>query len=338
MLIAIDESGSFVRSTSPGSWCVVAGYTYTERRKTANLEALHALKKKYSRSLNEEVKLKNVTEMDYFSFLQQLSKAGGALFAVATDAAMADADAITVHRDVQAERIRINIPKMKYEGGKLGIATLANELQSLSLQLYVQLVCQVVLLSDLLRRSLLFYVQRDPLTLRRFVWRIDQKNTEKSKFETAFEKVAPGLLQSESFDDPAIFMTDADYSYFRHFEFTADEYPQYLRDELDHKPESSVNIGKILRDDMKFPDSKTEPSIQIADLLAAGVRRCLRGEFVDNTRAAALLGKLMVQNVTQKPPISLVHLSEHGNRTLDTTAARAIMEMKNHVQPMLQSD
>jgi hypothetical protein len=337
MLIAIDESGSFVRSTSTGSWCVVAGYTFTERRKTANLTALQNLKRKYGRSVKQEVKLKDLAELDYFAFLENLCAAGGALFAVGTDGALADPDAVARHRDIQAENIRKNIPKMKYEGGKMGIATLANELQSLSLQLYIQLVCQVVLLSDLIRRGVLYHVQRDPVTLRRFVWRIDQKNTEKSTFETAFEKVAPGLLQSQSFKEPAIFLTGADYSHFRPFEFTEEQYPQHLQNELGRKPQSTVNIGKILRDDMQFPDSKTEPLVQIADLLAAGIRRCLRGEFSNNKKAAALVGKLMVENVTPKPPISLIHLSELEKVTPDSTASRAILEMEKNSQSILRS-
>src|SRR2546426_1162962 len=123
---------------------------------------------------------------------------------------------------MQAEKIRENISRMLYEGGKRGVAALADEIDSLPAQLYVQLVCQVVLLSDVLRRAILYYVQRDPVTLRRFVWRVDQKNTERTTFERAFVKVAPGLLQSESFRDPAIYLIDADYSHFGRFENPAE--------------------------------------------------------------------------------------------------------------------
>lgn len=333
VLICIDESGSFVQSVAAGSWCAVVGYTFAERRKTANLDALQRLKTTYALG-KREIKLKEVSESDYFRFLGDLRRAGGALFAVATDGALADPDAVRTHRDIQAQNIRNNVPKMKFDEGKAAVATLAEEIQALSPQLYVQLVCQIELLSDLLRRGILFFVQRDPVTLRRFVWRIDQKNTEKSIFERVFEKVAPALLQSMSFENPAIFLKEADYSYFRRFEFTVEEYPKYLQ-ELGYQPESTINIGKILREDMTFPDSKDDLSVQIADLLAAGLRSVLRGKFTDNKGAAALIGQLMVKNSKRNPPISLVHLSRAGKVTPDIAAAIAVREMQKHAQPML---
>lgn len=80
--------------------------------------------------------------------------------------------------------------------------TLADEIQGLSPQLYVQLVCQVRLIDDVLRRAINYYAQRMPQTLRHFRWRIDQKNVEKPTFEQAFARIAPALLQTRSIRDP----------------------------------------------------------------------------------------------------------------------------------------
>lgn len=226
---------------------------------------------------------------------------------------------------------------MKYEEGKQAVSALADTIDGLSDQLYAQLLCQISVLSAVFRRAILYFVQRDPLTLRRFVWRIDQKNTTKSIFETAFEQVAPGLLQSESFRNPAPFLEGADYSHFSRFEFSEDQYPRYLQEELGHQPQSAVNIGKILREDMQFQDSRADLTVQIADLLAAGLRRVLRGEFNDNMTAAKLLGRLMVQDEKSKPPISLIRLSQSGTLFLSKAAERVVIHMRTHARAMVHS-
>ena len=53
-------------------------------------------------------------------------------------------------------------------------------------------------------------------------------------------------------------------------------------------------------------DSKESVGIQSADLIVSGVRRCLRAGFSNNEKAAACLGKLMLQAVNNAPPINLV--------------------------------
>jgi len=336
VLVAIDESGSFVHSPKNGSWCIVAAYAFSERQKTANLQALHRLKRGYGKAKKQEVKLKEIEESRYFHFLQELRTAGGTLFAVATDGAHAEPSAIAAHRTEQAMKIRANVPRMIYCEGKQAVAALADEIDSLSPQLYLQLVCQVVLITDVIKRAVLYFVQRDPVTLRRFVWRIDQKNVPKSLFERSFQKVTPGLMQSESFRSPMIFLEGADYSHFRGYETPADQYPAYLL-ELGHEPQSAVNIGKILREDMNFPDSKDDETVQIADLVSAGVRRLLRGEFADGRTAGRLLGQLAIAREEPKPPISLVHLGASEDRIPDKTAVEAVLRMKHHARPMLRS-
>lgn len=335
MLISIDESGSFVHAATPGAWCVVAGYTFAERSKSSTYAALAQAKASSRRKGQKEVKLKHLSEGDYFRFLHGLRRSGGALFAVATDTSYATPAGVVEHRRLQAEKVRSNIPRMIYEEGKAAVATLADEIESLSPQLYVQLLSQVLLIQDLLSRGILFHVQRDPVTLRRFVFRIDQKNTTKTTYERAFQNVAPAFLQSISFREPMIMLEGADYSHFAAFEQAMEEYPKYLQEELGHEPQAAANIGKLLGADMRFPDSKMDASVQVADLLASGIRRCLRGGFSNNRTAAALLGRLMVQNAKGSHPIRLVTLTDSTTEP-DRTAALSVVRFEKYAQPMLR--
>lgn len=336
MIIAIDESGSFVEAPSVGSWCVVAAYVFNERIRTHSFSALASLKARCGRGSSLEIKLKDIEEAEYFRFLNDLYRIGGVLFAVATDAGLNLTPGVIEHRTIQAEKIRKNVPRMKYDVGKRAVTDLAAEIDSLAPQLYIQLLCQVELIRDVLSRGILYFVQRDPVSLRRFKWRIDQKNTIKTTYERAFEKITPALLQSISFREPMIFLDGADYSHFKPYEFSEEEFPEYLQEEFGREPRSSVNIGKILRENMAFPESSSDPAVQIADLLAAGIRKCLRAGFANNELAAKFLGRLMVQNLKKEPPLCLVHFTGE-EFSADVAAANVVRLMDRASRSMLNA-
>jgi hypothetical protein len=183
----------------------------------------------------------------------------------------------------------------------------------------------------------LYFVQRRPKCLGKFRWRIDQKNSDKPTFEQAFEKLTPALLQVTSIEEPSIALKGADYSAFSRFIYAHGEEPRYLKEEygIDISPDFGVNIGKLFREDIQFGDSKTNWGVQIADLLASGVRRCLRGGFDDNDLAAKLIGRLTLDNEKGKEPIMLLGFSER-KVGLGTSAWNAIKYISQNSRPMLK--
>jgi len=339
MNIFIDESGSFVNSSKLNSWNCVAAYVMPERIKYKSEKALTILKSKATPSAKRhgEIKLRDVSERDYFQFLTRLGNLAGVLFAVVTDAGRNNLADIGFHQKEQAAKIRANIPRMIYEEGKQAVGLLADQLEALSPQLYVQLQCQVNMIFDIIGRALLYFVQRDPITLRRFKWRIDQKNTSKTDFEDAFEKVAPALLQSRSIDEPLTMLEGADYSALAPYEYGEGEAPAYLSEATGIEIKRGLNIGKLLRENREFEDSTRSEGIQIADLLASGIRRCLRNGFDDNQIAAQLLGRLMIQGEKSRPPLLVIGFDEAVLPSA-SPAARAINTMIRYSCPMLQSE
>jgi hypothetical protein len=226
---------------------------------------------------------------------------------------------------------------MIYEEGKRAVGLLADQLEALSPQLYVQLHCQVNMIFDIIGRALIYFVQRDPITLRRFKWRIDQKNTSKTDFEDAFEKVAPALLQSRSIDEPLIMLEGADYSALASCEYGEGEAPTYLSEATGIEIKRGLNIGKLLRENREFEDSTRSEGIQIADLLASGIRRCLRNGFDDNQIAAQLLGRLMIQGQKPRPPLQVIGFKK-AVLPAASPAARVINTMIRYSRSMLQSE
>ncbi len=189
-------------------------------------------------------------------------------------------------------------------------------------QLYVQLHCQVNLISWIILNGILYFVQRFPRALGKFRWRIDQKNSTRTEYEEAFVKLTPPFLQTISLNEPMLMLEGADYSAFRRFDYPEGKSPTYLKTHygIDIRGDSSLNIGQLIREDLKFEDSHENQGIQVADLLAAGVRRCLRAQFNDNQYAARLLGSLMLRGKTNRPPVWLLGFSEEEETVCDEVA------------------
>ena len=125
-----------------------------------------------------------------------------------------------------------------------------------------------------------------------------------------------------------------DYRHFAQYEFPDGEPPDYLATEYGIKIEHALNIGKLIRGNLKFEDSKKSTGIQVADLLASGLRRCLRGGFKDTVAVARAMGRLTLQNERGKFPIHLVSFAD-AEDSADTTASQVVKAMAKHSRSML---
>ncbi|HEY0924230.1 DUF3800 domain-containing protein [Rheinheimera pacifica] len=336
MEISIDESGTFVnKGAKEGSWCVVTAFVMPEIEKRNVREALRQLKVKSGFVYNQEIKLYQLDEQRYFEFIQKLTKTTCTVFSVATDSYFNDDIVVSAHRDAQVRGVANGIPSMKYQGGKDALKLLSEQLKSVSPQLYSQLTCQILLMRAFLERSINYYVQRQPKTLRCFKWRVDGKQMKhKTDFEDAFEKYAPGLLQTFSLEKPVAILDWCDYSSMSEFIYEAGDIPNYLVERFPHLAnETALDIQKIIRKDIEFVDSRYDVGIQIADLLASGLRRLLRAEYADNEKAASLLGSLFVQAPEQELPIKLVSFS--GNNYFCGVTADLLSILTKNSRQML---
>lgn len=334
MNVYVDESGTFVNSPQLERWNVVAAVAAAESARSAMSEGLKKLRIASGGLPLHEVKLNQVNEAAYLALLAKLDRDDVLLFATATDAGLNTTQRVAQHQSIQVANIRENIPRMRHEGGRNGLQILSDELEGLSGQLYVQLVCQVRLIDDVLRRSINYFAQRRPQTLKHFRWRIDQKNVDKPTFEQAFEKIAPSLLQSRSIRQPFEAVRGFNYSFMKGYEFENGKAPDYLQTEYGLPEMDGFDLGKILRYEMTFVDSESSEGVQVADLLASGLRRLLRGQFQDNRSVATALGKLMLRNRRGEYPICLVALSDKEH-SASTYVRNVVKQLALHSKPML---
>lgn len=263
---------------------------------------------------HHEIKLKSVSEPQYLRFREQLSSLNGVLYAVATDAGLNEPCAIMKHQRQQAINIVAHRDRLYYAAARQDLERLSKRLASLAPQLYVQLHCQVNLIDTVVRSGVLYFAQRLPRHLGRFRWRIDQKNSTSTEYENAFVALTPAFLQSISLREPMPMLEGADYSAFNRFNYSLDNQPTFLRDTygIDIGTDGATNINMLVRENLKFVDSTNSEGVQVADLLAAGLRRCLRGGFLDNPAAAVALGRLMVSSRRGKPPFPLLGFMRSG--------------------------
>ena len=334
MISYIDEAGSFaLKGASKNSWCTVACYSLPEFEKRKLTETLRKVKIKEGFSPNDEIKLQNISAQGYVDFLSQLGELKGSLFCVATDSYHNSTDKVNAHKNAHLASILRGKSEMKYAGGRKAMEIIHSQFKDLSDQLYIQFHCQAVLLSSFIRRGIAFYVQRYPNALKRFRWQYDAKELSKiTNFEDVFQKFVPALLQIYSIENPTPALDWCDYSPMQNY---IGKIPEYVVEKVPNlKGQEAFNVQKIIRDDIKFIDSKSSPGVQVADLLASGVRRLLRLEFDDNELVANQLGKLLLQEEGNKSPVSLV--SFDGESPVDNQLSKIIKIMIENCRRLLK--
>jgi len=280
MHIFIDESGSFVYTPDKAAWSSICALVIPEGSLAEAESALAAFKKENGIELSGELKLGALNdEMSYFRLLLRLARTKCTLFGVVTDAHTNTPEAVKIHKESTVSGMLVNKEKMIHEGGRKAVQHAADSVLSMPDQLHIQLICQIKLMQLVVWQSVLYYGLHEPKALSAFVWRVDRKALEKkTEYEKIFEELSPAYLQAMSLADPIITVVGFDYSHMDTYVYAQGEAPSYLKEsygvELDLT--GALNIGKIFRENIEFVNSKESFGIQLADLLSAGLRRCLR--------------------------------------------------------------
>ena len=335
MKIYIDESGSFVDANHVDSWNVVGAFVITEADDKQLQLILRNLKLASGFKFSDEIKLHQIKESLYFEFLTALSSLKGRAICVATDAGLNESDFVINHKKKQVALMVEHIDLLEFQCAKDHVQNMASKLITFPPQMYCQLMCHIHLMLDVLHKTILYYEQRVPMTLSTFKWIIDIKNPTRTKYEDLIEALTPVILQTRSLSDPLPSIQGYSYRGLQRNIFQ-DGGPTYLRDTYglrSLRQMNPLNLGEIFKRSY-FVDSKISVGIQIIDLIVSGINRCLRKKFKDNDVAAALLGGLMIQERSNRPPIHIISFSEK-EVDLNHLTSNLINIMMRHTQKML---
>lgn len=337
MYIFVDESGTFALTDKKNAWCSIAAFVLPESKRRPLDSLISDLRYRYGAGC--EVKLGSIPEEAYVKFLTDLRKLGGVSFAIAADIGLHRREALQYHQKMQAQSVTQNLEKMFYEEGRRAVAELAEDIKALPLQLYTQLILQVELVHTVLRYAPLYYAQRVPVALAHFRWRVDQKDRVPQRYESAFRRMLPGLLQTKALRDPMIFLHGADYRHIKKFEYAPGTAPTYLKDtyglKFDASDKNCVNLGRMINDDFVYVDSQKSSGVQVADLIASGIRRVLRSNFDFPEKVALALGMNMLEAARGETTVRLLSLDQSGQ--VDEKVAGLIHLMGKSARPMLVS-
>jgi hypothetical protein len=332
--IFIDESGTFTATDIAGSWNVVAALVFPNSESKQIEKVLQQMKVKSGLTVATEIKLGKISNNIYLEFLNGIADTKGTLHCVAIDSSFQSDEHISNHRDLLASNVAANIDRMKYSEGAEFVRELAKQVQALAPQLYSQMHCQVQLLDQIMRTAILYHAQRTPKQLNKFRWRIDEKSPGRNVFQDAFRAIVVPLLQSSSLSErmkmPEIYSRTLS-----SFTYNEKSRPNFLKNtyNIDAKDNVAIDVGKLVWDDFQFMDSKLSAGIQVADLLASGLRKCLRGEFSGNDQISNALGAVMVDRGKGRFPIELIGFTDRQMK-VDTTASQVSKIFKMQQRPM----
>ena len=332
MLIYVDESGSFVPVDRPNRWSVVGAYLIPETGQHALSSLAHGLR---SRLDARELKFRNVPEAEYVWFLNELARLPGIVIAQALSMTASSSDSLARHRERLAANCESNVDRLVHASMREALTDLARRLRDTNDQRYAQLVLQLNLFHCCIRDGISYFVQREPQTLQRFTWRVDNKD---DRFNSQIDRMAAAHIQSCSLHDGALpILEGEDYSALARFRFSRGSGPNYLNETygLNVDVTKGLNLGRMLSEDFSFVDSQTDDGVQIADLVVGGIRRSLQQEFNKNLRAGRLLGRIMVQQPYNGVPIVLQAFSD-ADDALARGVKQTVRAMWLNVRPFNQ--
>lgn len=313
MFIYIDESGIFSNPRNVANSISCIGAVVVPE--SCHREVIKNYKKikKELKQHNGEVKGSKLEESDVNRIVEMLLDRNILFFNVGIDMSINNDKIVQNHKFMQSKNITKNLTKDHHQ-------TLVNQLEELKIkmermpnQLYAQNVCLYTLVEEILRLATIYYSFNDPPALFKFCWRIDSKNKRKTQYEHVWSMTILPILQTMSLIEPFYRIIEGDYSYYERFDEEYDEVPKHLVGIAKVKKGEkfpSVDIKKIMMEDIQFVDSNSCNGIQLADILVNATRRALRGNL--KIQGWGKIGMLMPYNFMNKQAIKLISFTDYS--------------------------
>jgi hypothetical protein len=297
MDIYIDESGNFLVPAKGGRNLSCVGALVVREGSRDVLAARYASLVRFWGSRDKEIKGSSLCESQVAAVIALLVEARCLFFVCATE--MSENDPSEMHR-YQASQARCltddptekHPPKLRTQ-----MAGIRKLYEAMPPQLFIQ----TVLLTDLIKRVIdlatMHFAMRGPASeAGAFRWVIDGKEEQKTKYETAWQLMAGGLIESRTIESPGVRIAEGDYSHFdRKFARGDQPWPAHLprpNSRTPGQPGSTFDLKRVLYESMEFADSRTRPGLQLADIVTNAFRRALMGRL--QPVGFARLGELMV--------------------------------------------
>ncbi|MBI4776814.1 MAG: DUF3800 domain-containing protein [Deltaproteobacteria bacterium] len=312
MLTYVDEAGVFVVPSNK-DWAVscVGALTILEQDEDEIFGKFETIKEGWGGDSSVEYKGRHLNEFQVREVIDMLSEFSVILNVTAIDMATQTDSAITRHRMNQAKEIVRRVTDELHPNLVKELHELKKEFEELSNQLYVQSVCSLELLYNVVQTATIYYAQRSPQSLSDFHWLVDAKHHEITPYENLWTKIIMPALQSKSLRETFIQVIGADYSFFSKYCSESSQPPAHLNEAVRSSGTFKyVRINDIYRKNLSFEQSHESFGVQLADILTTTIRRAMIGNLgIDGW---IKIGKLMVEPLRRPSAIQLIDISSES--------------------------
>ena len=245
---------------------------------------------------NGEIKGSRLNEPQVAAVIDLLIDCGCMFFVAATEMSVNDVAAMNAYQKAQAELFTDGLTDSAIPELRKQVTGLRASFESMSSPLFIQAVLLTDLLKKVIDLATLHFALTSPKEAGAFKWVIDGKDITKTKYESAWELMAGGLIQGRYLDSSGVMVEEGNYSYFERFFMRKQNWPAHLpppNSRNPSKPGMVLNLSKILYESLQFADSEATIGLQLADIVTSAFRRSLMGRLqVDAYRR---MGELMLR-------------------------------------------
>lgn len=307
MRIYIDESGIFANpNQTTMSVSCVGGVVIPER-------AISRVFNRYRRLLfswgkhGTEVKGKDLDEPQVAQVVAMLSKEQLFFVCNLIDMGLHPESLVTQHKGKQADKVVETVNAETHPNLVSQLNELRRRIMAISNPLYVEAQCLISLVPDIIQNAVLYF-RNLPKTLGAFSWHLDAKDRNVTEYEDLWASLVCPFLQSHFLRTPLVTVREADYSYFHKYENPPDFPHEHLDPYRTHESGTfeSVDLKKIMLEDLSFQNSSANIGLQIADILVTSVRRACRSTLGQD--GWENIGSLMLRPLEGPDPIRFLAL------------------------------
>jgi hypothetical protein len=240
----------------------------------------------------------------------------------------------------QADAVTENLTSEHHPPIAAQLRGLADAIRRMPNQLFVQAFLMIELVLRVIEESTLYYVQRLPKELGSIEWVIDRKDRKITEMEKTWSTLILPMSESHFVKKPLICLRGADYSPFdarygiraddeemnRHVAWTREAYGIQGADQS-----PGLNAGLLLSEQRQFLDSAGSLGLQLADMLAAILRRALNNRL--QPEGWSRIGRLFI--VDKTTPFLLFSSADVGGQTFGSQIERFWRALKTGNKKMV---
>lgn len=288
MRIYIDEAGTFVAQPAGQSlFSLVLAIVVPSSIETKLFDALSDLLATWPHQ-GAEIKGSKLDEGQAAQLVDLVSRYDVIVQFFAVDMEMHGDKVIDDRKARQADAVTANLTPEHHPPFAAQIRGLADATRRMPNQLFVQAFLMIELVLRVIEESTLYYVQRLPAELGSIEWIIDRKDRKITEMEDTWSTLILPTGEHQFMAKPLHCLLGADYSHFdaRYGIRVDDEetkrHVAWAREAYGIQSDDSgpgLNAGLLLSEQRQFSDSVGSLGLQLADMLAAILRRALNNRL-----------------------------------------------------------